>query len=71
MSRVVAQGDMRPMAASREAMDDLRSILVGRTPFYSKADIHIDTSTQALAQTFELLQARVRAWIAPGADLAA
>jgi XRE family aerobic/anaerobic benzoate catabolism transcriptional regulator len=71
MSRVVAQGDMRPMAASREAMDDLRSILVGRTPFYSKADIHVDTSTQALAQTFELLQARVRAWIAPGADLAA
>jgi XRE family aerobic/anaerobic benzoate catabolism transcriptional regulator len=69
MSRVQAQGDMRPMAASREAMDDLRSILAGRTPFYSKADIHIDTSTQALLQTFELLQDRVRAWIAPGADL--
>ena len=67
MGRVVAQGDMRPMAASREAMDDLRSILAGRTPFYSKADIHVDTSAQPLTETFELLQARVREWIAPGA----
>ena len=48
MSRVVAQGAMRPMAASREAMDDLRSILAGHTPFYSKADIHVDTSAQPM-----------------------
>ena len=39
MKRVVAQGDMRPMAASREAMDDLKSILAGRAAFYSKADL--------------------------------
>ena len=71
MSRVIAQGDMRPMAASREAMDDLRSILAGRTAFYSKADIHVDTSTQPLAETFELLQARVLDWISPGAARAA
>jgi XRE family aerobic/anaerobic benzoate catabolism transcriptional regulator len=71
MGRVIAQGDMRPMAASREAMDDLRSILAGRTAFYSKADIHVDTSTQPLAETFELLQARVLEWMSPGAARAA
>ena len=56
---------MRPMAASREAMDDLRSILAGSTAFYSKADIHLDTSSQPLEQTFERLQASVREWMAP------
>jgi XRE family aerobic/anaerobic benzoate catabolism transcriptional regulator len=38
MKRVQAQGDLRPMAASREAMDDLKGILAGRAAFYSKAD---------------------------------
>ena len=61
MSRVVAQGDLRPMAASREAMEDLRSILAGRAAFYSKADIHIDTSAQPLLETFQVLRTTVRA----------
>ena len=46
MSRVAAQGDTRPMAASREAMDDLRRILTGRAAFYAKADATLDTSGQ-------------------------
>jgi shikimate kinase len=37
MKRVAAQGDLRPMAASREAMEDLKGILAGRAAFYSKA----------------------------------
>ena len=49
MSRVMAQGDLRPMAASREAMEDLKSILAGRAAFYSKADMRLDTSAQPLA----------------------
>jgi XRE family transcriptional regulator, aerobic/anaerobic benzoate catabolism transcriptional regulator len=57
MSRVAAQGDLRPMAASREAMDDLKSILAGRAAFYSKADLRLDTSAQPLAETFQLLRA--------------
>jgi XRE family aerobic/anaerobic benzoate catabolism transcriptional regulator len=61
MERVVAQGDMRPMAASREAMEDLKSILAGRAPFYSKADIEVDTSAQPLAGAFQELRAVVRA----------
>lgn len=64
MSRVVAQGDTRPMAASREAMADLKSILAGRAAFYSKADFRIDTSAQGLAETFALLRATVRSALA-------
>lgn len=60
MRRVMAQGDMRPMAASPEAMNDLRSILAGRTAFYSKADVHIDTSRQDLNSTFDVLNHKVR-----------
>jgi XRE family transcriptional regulator, aerobic/anaerobic benzoate catabolism transcriptional regulator len=59
MKRVVAQGDMRPMAASREAMDDLKAILAGRSAFYAKADLQIDTSAQDLPATFALLSAQV------------
>ncbi len=58
MKRVVAQGDMRPMAASREAMADLKSILAGRAAFYSKAELRVDTSAQPLDVTFQELAAR-------------
>jgi len=60
MKRVIAQGDMRPMAASREAMDDLKGILAGRAAFYSKADFHVDTSAQPLQETFAILSRTVR-----------
>jgi len=60
MRRVAEQGDMRPMAASREAMDDLRSILAGRAAFYAKAELHLNTSAQDLDSTFGLLRQKVR-----------
>jgi XRE family aerobic/anaerobic benzoate catabolism transcriptional regulator len=60
MKRVSAQGDLRPMAASREAMDDLKSILSGRAAFYSKAQLKLDTSAQPLESTFIALRAMVR-----------
>ena len=60
MKRVIAQGDTRPMAASREAMDDLRSILAGRTPFYSKAELHVDTSGRTAEDAFGELRRVVR-----------
>ena len=60
MQRVVAQGDLRPMAASREAMDDLKSILAGRAAFYSKADLELDTSREPLGPTFAALSRLVR-----------
>jgi len=60
MRRVQAQGDLRPMAASPEAMDDLRRILSGRAAFYSKAEFRIDTSAQPLEPTFIALRRLVR-----------
>jgi XRE family aerobic/anaerobic benzoate catabolism transcriptional regulator len=60
MGRVQAQGDMRPMAASKEAMEDLKSILQGRAAFYSKAQLKLDTSAQSLEDTFQLLRRQVR-----------
>ena len=65
MNRVVAQGDTRPMAASREAMEDLKGILAGRAPFYSKAQLQIDTSAQPLDATFLLLRDSVRQLLMP------
>jgi XRE family transcriptional regulator, aerobic/anaerobic benzoate catabolism transcriptional regulator len=56
MKRVLAQGDMRPMAASREAMEDLKRILAGRAAFYSKADLSVDTSAQPLDGSFRVLR---------------
>ena len=38
MGRVLAQGDLRPMADGPQAMDDLKAILESRTPLYAKAN---------------------------------
>jgi len=60
MNRVLAQGDTRPMAASKEAMEDLKVILAGRAAFYSKAQLTLNTSAQGLAPSFALLRSKVR-----------
>jgi XRE family transcriptional regulator, aerobic/anaerobic benzoate catabolism transcriptional regulator len=44
MARVRAQGDLRPMADDRSAMQELRAILTSREPFYARADAIIDTA---------------------------
>ena len=60
MGRVAAQGDMRPMAASREAMEDLKRILAGRSAFYSKADLQFNTSAYNVDDAFAALRQQVR-----------
>lgn len=60
IGRVTAQGDLRPMAGSAEAIDDLRQILAARTAFYSKADFQLDTSSQPLQATFLALRGLAR-----------
>jgi len=67
MGRVAAQGDTRPMAASKEAMEDLRRILNGRAAFYSKADLSVDTSGRTLSQSFQALRAATRQSMGLGA----
>jgi XRE family aerobic/anaerobic benzoate catabolism transcriptional regulator len=51
MARVLRQGDLRPMAASTEAMDDLRRMLAERTPLYARADAAIDTARRTERQS--------------------
>lgn len=60
MQRVAAQGDLRPMAGNREAMEDLKGILAGRAAFYSKAEFWLDTSAAPLQPTFLALRRLVR-----------
>lgn len=55
MRRVMAQGDLRPMAGNRTAMDDLKSILAAREADYARADARIDTSAQDFAATLAML----------------
>lgn len=57
MSRVMAQGDFRPMAANNQAMEDLRRILEAREPLYQKADLLLDTSGASLEESFAKLKA--------------
>src|SRR5215510_12782617 len=57
MKRVMAQGDMRPMANSARAMEDLVSILRSREPLYAKADVALSTSGRTPEQNLaELLR---------------
>jgi XRE family transcriptional regulator, aerobic/anaerobic benzoate catabolism transcriptional regulator len=55
MSRVIAQGDLRPMAEGPQAMDDLKAILDSRTPLYAKADAEVNTSDKTEAQAIASL----------------
>jgi XRE family aerobic/anaerobic benzoate catabolism transcriptional regulator len=64
MARVVAQGDMRPMASSREAMDDLRQILAARMPLYRRADASCDTSGRQVAESLQELEEITRSLLA-------
>jgi XRE family transcriptional regulator, aerobic/anaerobic benzoate catabolism transcriptional regulator len=55
MSRVMAQGDFRPMAQNREAMADLVAILEARRADYARAEAELDTSGEAVEQSFAKL----------------
>jgi XRE family transcriptional regulator, aerobic/anaerobic benzoate catabolism transcriptional regulator len=57
MSRVMAQGDFRPMAQNRAAMADLVAILEARRADYARAEAEVDTSAESIEQSFaELLR---------------
>jgi XRE family transcriptional regulator, aerobic/anaerobic benzoate catabolism transcriptional regulator len=55
MSRVMAQGDFRPMAQNRAAMADLVAILEARRADYARAEAELDTSGDAVEQSFTKL----------------
>jgi len=63
LARVAAQGDMRPMAGSAEALEDLKLILEGRSAFYAKADMTFDTSSHPLEDSYEALRKQLRSFL--------
>jgi XRE family aerobic/anaerobic benzoate catabolism transcriptional regulator len=65
MSRVIEQGDFRPMAQNREAMADLVAILEARGADYARADAELDTSNDSVEQSFAKLLQTVTPKLAP------
>ena len=63
MSRVMAQGDFRPMAQNRAAMADLVAILEARRTDYARAEAEVDTSGDAVEQSFAKLLRVVGPWL--------
>jgi XRE family aerobic/anaerobic benzoate catabolism transcriptional regulator len=61
MGRVMAQGDFRPMASNKSAMDDLKAILAARSAEYARAEARLDTSAQDFAATLARLEPIARA----------
>jgi XRE family transcriptional regulator, aerobic/anaerobic benzoate catabolism transcriptional regulator len=59
MSRVISQGDLRPMDGRVAAMEDLRRILAAREPLYGKADAFVDTSGARFDESFARLAGAV------------
>lgn len=60
MSRVLAQGDTRPMAGNPEAMDQLKSILSSREALYAKAEARVDTAGRTIEQSLDELLTIIR-----------
>ncbi|MEQ8604840.1 MAG: helix-turn-helix transcriptional regulator [Marivibrio sp.] len=60
MTRVIEQGDLRPMARNDEAMDDLKAILAAREPSYRRADASVDTTGQSVEESLSALMEAVR-----------
>ncbi|HET7197414.1 MAG TPA: helix-turn-helix transcriptional regulator [Burkholderiales bacterium] len=60
MSRVIAQGDMRPFKGRAAALDEIRKLLADRNRLYGRAELVLDTSGKtpkaALAELKELVK---------------
>jgi XRE family transcriptional regulator, aerobic/anaerobic benzoate catabolism transcriptional regulator len=55
MRRVMEQGDFRPMAHNRDAMNDLVAILNARATDYAQAHAQLDTSAKSIEQSLNEL----------------
>jgi len=69
MNRVVVQGDLRPVEASREAMDDLKRILTERESDYRAANHTLETSGRSVDDCLDELMGMTRCYLCDwGAD---
>jgi XRE family transcriptional regulator, aerobic/anaerobic benzoate catabolism transcriptional regulator len=53
LARVEAQGDFRPMANRRDAMNELKALLRARRPLYERASHVVDTSALGLERAID------------------
>jgi XRE family aerobic/anaerobic benzoate catabolism transcriptional regulator len=51
MSRVIAQGDMRPFKGRSTALDEIRKLLADRDRLYGRAGVVVDTSGKTVRQS--------------------
>jgi XRE family aerobic/anaerobic benzoate catabolism transcriptional regulator len=56
--RVLAQGDVRPSAASPHAREELKALLKSREPLYAQAQLSVDTSRLGVAASVEEIARR-------------
>ncbi|MEL7098014.1 MAG: helix-turn-helix transcriptional regulator [Pseudomonadota bacterium] len=59
MTRVRAQGDMRPMAGNPAAMDQLKALLQARSPMYERASAQVDTAGKPVNSSVNDLLAQI------------
>jgi XRE family aerobic/anaerobic benzoate catabolism transcriptional regulator len=56
MSRVIAQGDMRPFKGRAAALGEIKKLLTDRDALYARAAATIDTSGKTVKQSLEQLK---------------
>jgi XRE family aerobic/anaerobic benzoate catabolism transcriptional regulator len=66
MSRVRAQGDLRPMAADKAAMSELITILQGRELLYARARASLDTSANTVDESSAALLRIIQTYCVSG-----
>jgi len=56
MSRVIAQGDMRPFKGRSAALGEIKKLLADRDKLYARAGVTIDTSGKSARQSLDQLK---------------
>jgi XRE family aerobic/anaerobic benzoate catabolism transcriptional regulator len=56
MSRVIAQGDMRPFKGRAAALGEIRKLLEDRDPLYARAGLTVNTSGKSVKQSLDQLK---------------
>ena len=59
-TRVIRQGDRRPMDQHPQAREALRQLVARREPLYAKADFTVDTSVLSIPQAVERAERAAR-----------
>jgi XRE family aerobic/anaerobic benzoate catabolism transcriptional regulator len=56
MTRVIAQGDLRPFKGRSAALDEIRKLLADRERLYARAPLALDTSGKTIRQSLQELR---------------